>query len=360
MTDSRIPPIQTAIVGMPSGFLGISHETKVPELEDDMILVRNEAVGLNPIDTKLVGKLFTVNAIAGMDFAGTIVALGSKVTTAEAGIQVGDRVCGAVMGMHSLTPTVGAFAQYVGASDVVTLKIPPDMSFEAGASMGSAIGTIGLALFKSLALPGSPLHPVQTPMTVLVYGGSTATGTMAIQILKLSGYRPIATCSPRNFNLVRSYGADAVFDYNAPHCVTDIRASTKNGLKYVLDCISEPETMAFCYKCLGRSGGKYTGLEPYPAFLHTRPTVQPDWVLGPTLLGKPIGWAAPFAREGCPETRRFALEWFTIAQKLLDEGLLKTHPIQRMGGGFEGVLAGLELLRSKRVSGRKLVYTVSL
>ncbi|KAE8163276.1 chaperonin 10-like protein [Aspergillus tamarii] len=288
MTAFRIPPMQTAIVGMASGSLGVSHEAKVPELEDDMILVRNEAVALNPIDTKLVGKLFTVNAIAGMDFAGTIVALGSKVTTAAADLQVGDRVCGAVMGMHSLTPTVGAFAQYVGASDVVTLKIPPDMPFEAGASMGSAIGTIGLALFKLLALPGSPLHPVQTPMTVLVYGGSTATGTMAIQILKLSGYRPIATCSPRNFNLVRSYGADAVFDYNAPHCVTDIRASTKNGLKYVLDCVSEPETMAFCYQCLGRSGGKYTALEPYPAFLHTRPTVKPDWVLGPTLLGKPV------------------------------------------------------------------------
>ncbi|KAB8231371.1 uncharacterized protein BDW43DRAFT_313180 [Aspergillus alliaceus] len=215
------------------------------------------------------------------------------------------------------------------------------MSFEAGTSMSNAIGTIGLALFKSLALPGSPLHPAQTLMTVLV-----------------SGYWPFATRSSRNFNLVRWYGADAVFDYHAPHCVTDIWASTKNGLKYVLDCISEPKTMAFCYQCLGRLSGKYTVLEPYPAFLHTRHTVQPDWVLEPTLLGKPIGWAAPFARKGCPETRRLALEWFTIAQKLLDEGLLKTHSIQCMEGGFDGVLAELELLRSKTVSGRKLVYSV--
>ncbi|KAF5865970.1 hypothetical protein ETB97_001548 [Aspergillus alliaceus] len=54
----------------------------------------------------------------------TFIALGSKVTTAAADFQVGDRVCGAVMCMHSLTPTVGAFAQYVGTGDVVTLKIP--------------------------------------------------------------------------------------------------------------------------------------------------------------------------------------------------------------------------------------------
>lgn len=46
---------------------------------------------------------------------------------------------------------------------------------------------------------------------MLVYGGSTATGTIATQLLELSGYDPIATCSPRNFDLVRSRGASAVF-----------------------------------------------------------------------------------------------------------------------------------------------------
>jgi len=47
--------------------------------------------------------------------------------------------------------------------------------------------------------------------------------------------------------------------------------------------------MQFCYKCLGRTGGKYTALEPYPDFLHDRPrTVVPDWVLGPTVVSFPI------------------------------------------------------------------------
>src|SRR5207248_2160737 len=125
-----------------------------------------------------------VGAIAGTDFAGTVVAVGSKVQTATP-VAVGDRVCGAVQGMHSLTPSVGAFAGYVGATDVVVMKMPDAMSFEQGASLGSGIGTMGLALFHSLQVPGYPTAPATQAKIVLVYGGSTATGTLAIQLLKL-------------------------------------------------------------------------------------------------------------------------------------------------------------------------------
>lgn len=170
------------------------------------------------------------------------------------------------------------------------------------------------------------------------------------------GMKPIATCSPRNFELVKSYGAEQVFDYRSKSCAADIRAYTKNSLKFVLDCISEPETMQFCYECIGRLGGKYTALEPYPEFLHTRPNVVPDWVLGPTVLGKDIGWKAPFGRPGDPEMKAFGVKLFKTAQDLLDQGKIRTHPLQRMPGGLAGVLEGMELLRRKEISGKKLVY----
>ncbi|KAE8154020.1 zinc-binding dehydrogenase family oxidoreductase [Aspergillus avenaceus] len=346
---------QTAIIGSDDGNLKLSDDVDVPQLEDDMILVKNVAVALNPIDAKMVGKLATPGAIAGMDFAGQVVAIGPNVRTATP-IQVGDRVCGAVPGMHSLTPTVGAFAQFVGAADITTMKIPDGMTFQEGASLGSGIGTIGLALFKSMNVPGTPKCPSEKPVDVLVYGGSTTTGTLAIQLLKLSGLNPITTCSPRNFELAKSYGATAVFDYKQQSCVDEIRKHTRNSLKYVLDCISEPETMQFCYNCLGRAGGKYTALEPYPEFLHTRPkTVKPDWVLGPTILGKKIGWPEPFAKEADPEQREFGIEWFATAQQLLDEGKIKVHPLRLIDGGLSGVSEGLELLSKKQVSGQKLI-----
>jgi NADPH:quinone reductase-like Zn-dependent oxidoreductase len=179
-----IPSFQTAVVGLPDGELGISDRVPLPDPEDDMIMVKNVAVGLNPVDTKMTGQLSTPGAISGMDFAGVVLAVGSKVSSA-APIAVGDRVCGAVQGMHSLTPRVGAFAHYIGATDHVTLKLPDTMSFEEGAALGSGISTIGLALFRSLQVPGYPLEPAEKPRHVLVYGGSTATGTLAIQLLKL-------------------------------------------------------------------------------------------------------------------------------------------------------------------------------
>lgn len=180
----QLPVKQTAIVGLDDGNIGLERDVDVPQLADDMILVRNIAVALNPIDAKFVGKLATPGAIAGMDFAGEVVAIGPKVSTA-APIQVGDRVCGAVPGMHALSPNVGAFAEFVGAVDITTMKIPSYMSFEAAASLGSGIGTIGMALFQSLNVPGTPKRPAEKSVHVLVYGGSTATGTLAIQLLKL-------------------------------------------------------------------------------------------------------------------------------------------------------------------------------
>ncbi|KZL72810.1 zinc-binding dehydrogenase family oxidoreductase [Colletotrichum tofieldiae] len=368
-----IPTEQTALIAREDGTLGLGHHVKVPELEDDMILVKNMAVALNPIDVKMVGKLATPGAVAGMDFAGEVVSIGCKVQTSVP-IQIGDRVCGAVPGMHALTPSVGAFAQYVGVSDVVTMKIPDHLSFEEGASLGSGIGTIGQALFQSLQVPGTPDRPSEKPIQVLIYGGSTATGTLAIQLLKLSGLDPIATCSPHNFDLVKSYGASAVFDYHhrpasgssnqtdAPEVA--IKRHTGGSLRYVLDCISEPDTMQFCYRCLGRAGGKYTALEPFPAFLaETRKhTVTADWVLGPTLLGKPLGWPEPFARAGDPKDREFARWWFASAQRLLDEGILRMHPLMIVDetgvGGFAAVEEGLATLRKKQVSGQKLICRI--
>lgn len=116
--------------------------------------------------------------------------------------------------------------------------------------------------------------------------------------------------------------------------------------------------MRFCYACVGRAGGKYTALEPFPSSLHTRQTIQPDWVLGPTLLGKRIAWDPPFGRDENPEMRKFALDWFKIVQELLDTGRLRTHPLRVMDGGLEDVLKGIQLLGQKAISGEKLVVRI--
>jgi len=55
-----------------------------------------------------------------------------------------------------------------------------------------------------------------------------------------AGLTVVTTCSPRNFDLVKSYGADAAFDYSDPEkCAKDIREYTNDNLHHVFDCISE-------------------------------------------------------------------------------------------------------------------------
>ncbi|TDZ25583.1 Trans-enoyl reductase fsa3 [Colletotrichum orbiculare MAFF 240422] len=359
MTASTLPTRQTAIVGLPDGSLGLSDDAPVPPLEDDMILVSTTAVALNPVDNKMQGRLITPGAIAGHDFAGRVLAMGSKAAQlCPAPLAVGDRVCSAVQGMHGLTPAVGAFAQVVGASAHACLKVPESLSDAQAAALGTAVATTGLALFRSLGIPGHPDAPVSggKGRQILIYGASSSVGTMALQLAKLSGMLVIGTCSPKNFDLAKSYGADVLFDYNSKTCVEDIKKHTNNSLKFALDCISEVDTMAFCYACLGRTGGRYTRLEPFPDVLHTRKqTVTPDWVLGPAMHGKAISWPPPFERGADAGVGEFAGKWFATAQRLLDEGKLRPHPVRVLDGGLGGVKDGLKTLESKAVSGQKLV-----
>ncbi len=357
ITMLSLPSTQTAITAVQGGSLVVSNEAPVANLDPDMIIVKNAAVSVNPVDTKVAGSYSTPGAISGCDFAGTVLAVGSAV---KRSIQAGDRVCGIVMGMNPSEPAVGSFATYVGAPGDLTLTLPASVTFETGCALGTAFATAGLALFHSLDLPGTPRRPAEKRLPVLVYGGSTATGTAAIQLLRLSGLDPIATCSPRHFDLVKSYGALEAFDYRSPDCGARIRARTNNGLRYALDCITSRDSIGICYGALGRAGGKYTALDPYPeAIAQTRKVVKADWVMGPVMIGKDIAWPPPHRFEGNKELRRFGEEWFQVLQWLLDEGRIRTHPLNVSTGGLAGVLDGLERVKAGKVAGEKLVYSLT-
>ena len=84
-----------AIVGDDHGGLKMVEDAVVPELDPDMVMVKNAAVALNPVDIKMLGKLAAPGAVAGHDFAGMVTRIGSEVWTASP-ITEGDRVCGAV------------------------------------------------------------------------------------------------------------------------------------------------------------------------------------------------------------------------------------------------------------------------
>jgi NADPH:quinone reductase-like Zn-dependent oxidoreductase len=380
MTSLKL--VQTALVGGSNESIVLSHSASIPPqaLEDGMLAVEVKAVSLNPVDTKMQGGFHTIGAVSGCEYAGIVTAVGAGVTE-EWNIKVGDRVSAVIMGMNPRRPSVGAFAQYSIAPGHCTLKLPDDWSFTHGAGIGNSWYTVPWALFHVLGLPPGPqLQPISNwieqfqpvlgakvklklnatkPHSVLVSGGSSSTGTCAIQILKRAGFNVVATSSARNVDLVKSFGADAVFDYLDPDCASKIRAHTANSLRFAIDCITTPETVQLCYHALGRLGGRYVSLDPFSETVAaTRKVVSAGWVLGPELIGEEIGWPAPHGRPANPFAREFCVMWNKTLQGLLEKGQIRTHPQLVHDTGFEGVLDGLQKIREKKVSGQKLTYTL--
>lgn len=176
-----------------------------------------------------------------------------------------------------------------------------------------------------------------------------------------AGFRPIATSSPSNFDLVTRFGAEKVFDYHSSTCADDIRRYTRNQLSYALDCVTEAETTQLCYSSIGRAGGRYVAVEPFrESITQTRAsTVQPSWFNVMTIWGRKVVLGGEFGREASPEDRAFGARAFAAVQTIMDRGAVSTHPVRIMPGGLEGVVQGIARIRSQPPSGYKLVYPIA-
>jgi aspyridone synthetase trans-acting enoyl reductase len=187
-----LPATQTALKIQGPGKIGLQTSCPLPSVREDEVLVRVICVAVNPEDWKSADMSPAVGATSGCDFAGVIVKVGQKVRKAL--FSIDDRVCGFVFGNNPDARDNGSFAEYAVAAADLIWKIPPETSFEAASTLGIGVGTVGMALYNTLQLP-LPMWPARTPPTgeseaeapeyVLVYGGGTATGGLAIQMIRM-------------------------------------------------------------------------------------------------------------------------------------------------------------------------------
>jgi NADPH:quinone reductase-like Zn-dependent oxidoreductase len=173
---------QTAIVAGDQGSLNVSHDVPLPDIDPDMVLIKTVSFAVNPVDVQMTGPSATAGAIAGSGFAGIVVKIGSGGPSPK--LFRGDRMRSIVPTIDSLLPRIGAWAEYVGAWADFVLKVPDGMSLDSASTLGVGVSTVGYALFCSLDVPGHPRMPATSPKYVLVHGGSTATGTLAIQMVR--------------------------------------------------------------------------------------------------------------------------------------------------------------------------------
>jgi NADPH:quinone reductase-like Zn-dependent oxidoreductase len=214
-----------------------------PIPKDDQVLIKVHAAALNPIDWRLKGGVpLLIRKVAkmkapspehpvgiGRDVAGVVEAIGKEVTQ----FKVGDEVfgtCEAAVAEYACVKASGAAAK------------PETVTFEQAAALPVA----GLTALQGLRDKGK----VQSGQKVLINGAAGGVGTFAVQIAKSLGAEVTGVCSATKVEMVRSIGADKVFDYTQEDF-------SKSAERYdvIVDCIGN-KSISECRGLL-KPNGRY-------------------------------------------------------------------------------------------------------
>ena len=264
--------------------------------------------------------------IPGLEFAGTVVAMGGRVTM----WQVGDRVMGIEAG--------GAYAERIATHERQLLAVPASIDLVDAA----AIPEVFLTAWDALVLQGG----LSSGRWALVHAGASGVGTASIQIAKAIGARIAVTCSAGKAELCRSLGADLVLDRSPNDWLTAARAAVPAGFDTILDVVGGEEIDRNLQAVAQRGSIVQVGLmgggstQVNAGLLMAK---RAHWV-GTTLRARPI-------EEKVAVTRRFAAEMLP----LFDDGRLR--PVIDRRYPFSQIADAHRLMESNANAG-KIVITI--
>ena len=207
------------------GASGTIGERPVPEPAEGQILVRVRAAGVNAMDAIMVMGVYKdfmehrLPLTPGLDYAGTVEAIGPEVE----GIAVGDEVFGNVGKMYL---GEGSFAEHVTATAALATRRPDGLSVVQAAALPLAGGTALAAVDAAGIGPGDP---------IVIVGAAGGVGGFATQLAARRGARVIAVTSPANLDHVRSLGAEDVIDRTAGDVAEHVRQRIPDGVAALID-----------------------------------------------------------------------------------------------------------------------------
>ncbi|KAM4641486.1 zeta-crystallin-like [Discoglossus pictus] len=207
------------------GVLKLHTDVPVPSPQEDQVLIRVHACGVNPVETYLRAGTFPKKPplpyTPGSDVAGVIEDVGKNVTS----FKKGDRVF--------CTRTItGGYAEYTVSSVDTVFPLPEQLSFKQGAALSTPYFTAYRALIhKVQGKPGE---------TVLVHGASGGVGMAACQIARAYGFKVLGTAgTPEGLHLVLKNGAYKVFNHKAKDYINKIQEATEGeGINIILEMLS--------------------------------------------------------------------------------------------------------------------------
>jgi NADPH:quinone reductase-like Zn-dependent oxidoreductase len=203
---------------------GVGERAK-PEPGIGEILVRVKAAGVNAMDP-IIRSGYAKDMMEhrlpltpGLDYAGTVEAVGSGV----AGFGVGDEVFGSVGKLYF---GEGSFAEYVTATAALAAKRPSSLAVQTAAALPTAAGA---------ALAAVDALDVQPGATIAIVGAAGGVGAFATQIAVRRGFRVVALTGASSIEVVRGFGATDVLDYGAGDIVGQLKAIAPGGLDGIVD-----------------------------------------------------------------------------------------------------------------------------
>jgi NADPH:quinone reductase-like Zn-dependent oxidoreductase len=341
-----------------------------PSPKHNEVIVRNHAVAINPTDWMkqemgtFLYRWIKYPFIEGCDLAGEVISVGTSVTRVKAG----DRVLGFATSIDKRRNDSrdGAFQLYTVVLSHLVTPIPDNVSYEEAAVLPLCIATAADGLFRKdhLALqhPTVPSRP--TGKTVIVWGGSTSVGCCAVQLAVAAGYEVISTCSPKNFELVRSLGAKEVFDYSSTTIVRDVVEALKGkpcagaytvgkgAAEYCLDILDQLQ---------GKDNNKFISMATYPM----PETFQGAASTAAHFVSKSVVNGAKAWRRGIKTKMIFSSDMIDdgvgpvlfeeFLPKALAQGTFRCMPPHRVvGEGLEAIQEAFEV-QKKGVSAEKIV-----
>jgi NADPH2:quinone reductase len=217
--------MQAIIITQPGGpeVLQVK-ERPIPAYGEHEVLVKIAAAGINRPDIFQRKGNYPPPAgapadIPGLEIAGTITAIGSKVTR----WQIGDKVCALVVG--------GGYAEYCNVPQGQCLPIPTNLSMAEAASLPETFFTVYSNVFNDDFLKAGD--------SILVHGGSGGIGSTAIQMAKALGIAVYTTAgSAEKCVFCESLGADSAINYKTENFVGVIKDLTAGkGVNLILDSI---------------------------------------------------------------------------------------------------------------------------
>jgi len=231
----------TAIAIVAPGGPDVLHpvEMAVPRPGAGQVLVKVAAAGVNRPDVlQRMGRYPPpegASPIPGLEIAGEIVAVGEGV----AADRIGRKVCALVTG--------GGYAQYCLADARHCLPVPEALSLAEAAALPETLFTVWHNVFeRGFAREGE---------TLLVHGGTSGIGTMAIKLGKAFGLTVVVTCgSDGKCEAAREIGADHAMNYKTQDFVEEVKALTGGkGAELALDMVAGDYTQRNL-DCLGVNG----------------------------------------------------------------------------------------------------------